>query len=644
MKKATLLYYFLLLTGILQAQNEITWKLSVAPIDDTSAYLTYQANMEEGWHLYAQEFEGDGPLKLKFNYEGLPPEVKILSEATTTAKLHHADDQYFGKIAYYNDEAIFKQKISFPAKEELVVEGVITGQICLDDGQCIPLDEPFSFELNGAEKATQNVGEQTNLPIWHTSPKESTVSDTEQSYWTIFFLAFLGGLAALFTPCVFPMIPLTVSYFTKGGKDKKSGIRKALFYGLSIVVIYVILGSIVTKLLGADSLNILSTNPWFNLAFFALLMIFGISFLGFFEITLPSSWANAADKQADKGGLIGIFFMAFALAIVSFSCTGPIVGTLLVQAASKGGLAPVIGMVGFSTAIALPFSLFAVFPSMMKSLPSSGGWLNSVKVVLGFIEIAAALKFLSVVDMALDLQLIQRELFIGIWVFFSLAIGFYLLGLFKMPHDTPVKKKGPVRIGFAILFIAFGLYISPGVLGKPVDLISGFPPAQEYGKELVYEDVELAAGQHAGPGGIPAFHDYEEGLAYAAKVKKPVLLDFTGIGCVNCRKIEDIVWSNPAIKNMLAKDYVLLSLYVDDNNTKLNDSEVYISPSTNKKVRTIGNKWSDFQMTRFNKNSQPYYVILDENRNQIGTDRAYDTSVEGYKKWLEEGIEAYKNR
>lgn len=472
-------------------------------------------------------------------------------------------------------------------------------------------------------------------------------------------MAFFAGFAALLTPCVFPMIPMTVSFFTKQSKTKAAGIKNAVLYGISIIVIYIILGVAVSGIFGANALNALSTNPWFNIFFFVLLVIFAISFFGAFEIILPSSWVNMADRKSDKGGIIGIFFMAFTLALVSFSCTGPIVGALLVQAAGEGGMAPVIGMLGFSSALALPFAFFAAFPGYLNSLPKSGGWLNSVKVVLGFLELAFAFKFLSIADMVLDLHLLEREVFIAIWIAISGGLGFYLLGKIRLPHDSPMDHTPVSRFVLGLLVLAFTIYMIPGLWGAPVNLISGFPPPKDYsespygvgntaavlagGNNSHINNNDLPEGMHPGPQNIPAFEDYEQALVYAKKVNKPLLLDFTGKGCTNCRKMEDKVWSNETVKGMLANDYVLVSLYVDLR-TKLPEEEVFISPKTGKKIRTIGNKWADFQLTRFNQQGQPYYVLIDTEENTLNQPKAYDPDVDGYIDWLNEGIEKFKNK
>ena len=483
-----------------------------------------------------------------------------------------------------------------------------------------------------------------------TKNNSSSTNSKTRGLWAIFFIAFLSGFAALLTPCVFPMIPLTVSFFTKQSKNRAVGIKNAIMYGVFIIVIYVLLGSVIVGLFGADSLNALSTNVWFNIIFFLLLVVFAISFLGAFEITLPQSWSNKVDSQADRGGIIGIFFMALALAIVSFSCTGPIVGTLLVESASKGGLAPIVGMLGFSIAIALPFALFAMFPGWMNSLPKSGGWLNTVKVFLGFLELALALKFLSNADLVLQLHWLEREVFLAIWIAVFGTLALYLFGKIKLPHDGNEHHISVGRLSLGLLVLAFTIYLIPGIWGAPLKMISGFPPPMNY-SEAPYgvgftklgtvngaDDKDfMPAGAELGPHDILAFNNYDEGLAYAKKVNKPVLIDFTGYACVNCRKMEERVWANPHILEILNKEIILVSLYVDDKRL-LPESEQYTSETTGKRIKSIGNKWSDFQIKEYQANAQPYYVLIDLEEEELNTPIGYTPDIEEYKKWLIDGV------
>lgn len=461
----------------------------------------------------------------------------------------------------------------------------------------------------------------------------------------------LGGFFALIMPCIFPMIPLTVSFFLKQSKSKADGFRKALLYGLSINVIYVVLGLLVTIIFGSEALNAMATNPWFNLAFFALFVVFAISFFGAFEITLPSSWVNKADDQSQRGGLLGIFFMAFTLALVSFSCTGPLIGQLLVATAVSGELlGPAVGMFGFSFALSLPFILFAAFPGWLKGLPKSGGWLNTVKVTLGFLELAFALKFLSTADMVWQKHWVERELFLALWVGIAFATALYLFGVFRMPHDD--EPKGGLGVGrmlTGVVFLVTGFYLLPGIWGAPVKLVAGFPPPSFYsenpngfGSGSAGSEKKLSEDAHC-PLNLPCFNDLEEARAYAVQVGKPLLLDFTGWGCVNCRKMEEEVWSRPEVRQRLAEDVVLVSLYVDER-TPLAESDQRVSETTGKKIKTIGQKWGDMQAQYFNANAQPYYVLMDpaaEVPTALNGHTAYDPDPKVFLSWLDSGLRIF---
>lgn len=485
------------------------------------------------------------------------------------------------------------------------------------------------------------------------TPNEPATTEPEKGLWSIFIIAFFSGFAALLTPCVFPMIPMTVSFFTKQSKTKGAAVRNAIFYGVSIIVIYVLLGILVTWIFGADALNALSTNVWFNLIFFILLVVFAVSFLGAFEIMLPNSWANKVDSQADRGGIIGILFMALALAIVSFSCTGPIVGTLLVQAASKGGIAPIIGMLGFSLALALPFMLFAMFPGWLHSLPKSGGWLNTVKVVLGFLELALAFKFLSNADLVLQLHLLEREVFLSIWIAIFGTLALYLFGKITLPHDSPMSHISVGRLSLGLLVFSFTVYMIPGLWGAPLKLINAFPPPMEYsesplgfGKNSSIEspNATLPDGAKSGPHQIVVFDDYEKGLAYAKTVNKPIMLDFTGFACVNCRKMENNVWSDERILSILKNQVVVISLYVDDKRD-LPKNEQFVSKTTGSAIETIGDKWTDFMISKYKTNTQPLYVLTDLNGNSLNSTQPTISyvGVDEYQVWLKEGISKFHN-
>jgi thiol:disulfide interchange protein DsbD len=634
--------------GQFDFQEPVTWKTSIEKINDLEYYLVFEAKIDNKWHLYSQfsDEKGSGRLEIEseqadslFTFEGKALESEVFKEYNETFKVTET---------FFEKDAVLKQKIKL-LKEVNELEISVYGQVCKE--VCILLNETFTFSLNKA------------LPLGTTLLKNETVVKTEvkketkpkkkdKGLLSLFLLSFLGGLAALFTPCVFPMIPMTVSFFTKQSKTKAAGIKNAVVYGLAIIALYVILGTVVTAIFGADALNALSTDPWFNIVFFFILIIFAASFLGAFEIMLPNSWANKVDRQADRGGMLGIFFMALALAIVSFSCTGPIVGTALVAAAGKGGVAPIISMLGFSSAIALPFTLFAMFPGWLNSLPKSGGWLNTVKVVLGFLELALAFKFLSNADLVLDLHWLEREVFLAIWIVVFGALGFYLFGKIQLPHDSPITKISVGRLFLGLLTFTFVIYLIPGLWGAPLKLISGFPPPLKYSESPYgvgftklasssgFVKESLPKGAEYGPHDIVAFKDYEEGMAYAKKVGKPVFLDFTGKACVNCRKMEEKVWSETKVLQVLRNDVVLISLYVDYRKS-LPKSEQYISEVTGKKVKTVGNKWSDFQMEKYQTNAQPYYVILDNNGNDLSSPTAYTPDANEYYEWLVNGIDKY---
>ncbi|RYE36391.1 MAG: thioredoxin family protein [Sphingobacteriaceae bacterium] len=507
-----------------------------------------------------------------------------------------------------------------------------------------------------ADTQTTKVAPPKKEAVKEASHKIET-KEVQQSMWAIFLAGLFGGFAALIMPCIFPMLPLTVSYFTKTAQSRGSAITKAIIYGLSIIVIYVAFGLIITVIFGADALNDLATNGVFNLVFFLLLIVFAVSFFGAFEITLPSAWANKMDEQSDKGGFLGLFFMAATLALVSFSCTGPIIGTLLVQAATSGALlGPAVGMFGFSLALAIPFALFAMFPSWLNSLPKSGGWLNSVKVVLGFLELALALKFLSNVDLAYHWEWFDREIFLVLWIVIFGLMGIYLLGKLKFSHDSPVEHVTIPRLFLSIIVLAFTVYMIPGLWGAPLKSISAFlPPLQTQDFDLYTPSISgnrqsstqnndntthKYADIFKAPLGLNAFFDYDEALASAKKNHKPIMIDFTGHACVNCRKMEASVWTDKAVYNLISNDFVLLQLYVDDK-TELPTAEQTVN-AQGKKLTTIGKKWSDFQASKFKANSQPFYVLLDDNGNLLVQPQGADYNADNYKAFLQSGLDAFK--
>ncbi|MDT0677955.1 protein-disulfide reductase DsbD family protein [Zunongwangia sp. F117] len=645
-----------------QIYDPVSWETSVEKISGNDYELIIKATIEPGWHLYAQNIDEGGPVPTSFKFS---PNGKFNLQGETAQSNPHTvyDDIFEMETSFYEDRAEFRQKISLEEPGVAVIEGEVTFMVC-DDTQCLPPETKIlTFKLASTGKAQltgeKNAADKGNdlKENENTEIEDKTVQDinssNERSFWGIFFIAFLSGFAALLTPCVFPMIPMTVSFFTKQSKTKSAGIRNAVFYGVCIIIIYVILGSLVTLIFGADALNALSTNVWFNLIFFLLLLIFAFSFLGAFELVLPSSWSTRIDSKADRGGVIGIFFMALALAVVSFSCTGPIVGTLLVQAASEGGFAPLVGMLGFSSAIAIPFTLFAAFPGWLNSLPRSGGWLNTVKAVLGFLELALAFKFLSNADLVLQLHLLERETFLAIWIAIFGTLTLYLFGKINLPHDSPLPHISVGRLSLGIFVLAFTLYLIPGLWGAPLQWVSGFPPPGQYSESpygvgnsrggLTSGSPDLPEGAELGPHDIPSFHDYETGMVYATKEDKPVLLDFTGYACVNCRKMEERVWSDPKVLQVLKNDLVLISLYVDDKKA-LPEEEQYVSKTTGKKIETVGNKWSDFQIKNYKANAQPYYVLLDNKGKNLNAPTAYDPDIDSYLNWLNEGIKNYHEK
>ncbi|MDN3491574.1 protein-disulfide reductase DsbD family protein [Winogradskyella bathintestinalis] len=643
-------------TAIAQVLEPVEWSTSTEKISETEYDLIINATIDSGWHLYSQEVPDDGPIPTTFTY--VESEDYTLVNKTLEEEGHTVDDPIFGMmIKFFGDKAEFRQRVKILNNEISVIKGEVEFMVC-DDSKCLPPTYvDLNFNIQNIESSEQD-DDKNGIGFSEIAPKDTYTpegkDESQKGLWTIFILAFISGFAALLTPCVFPMIPMTVSFFTKQSKTRAAGIRNAIIYGLAIIVIYVLLGTGVTAIFGADVLNALATNVWFNVIFFVLLIIFALSFLGAFEIMLPNSWANKVDKQADRGGLIGIFFMALALAIVSFSCTGPIVGTLLVEAASKGGIAPIIGMLGFSLAIALPFALFAAFPGWLNSLPKSGGWLNTVKVVLGFLELALAFKFLSQADLVLQLHILEREVFIAIWIAIFGALAMYLFGKIKLPHDSPLTHISVGRLSLALIVSTFTIYMIPGLWGAPLNLISAFPPPMEYSESpygVGYSKItggssanheELPEGAHLlAPHDIMAFNDYETGLAYAKKVGKPVMIDFTGWACVNCRKMEQNVWPKAKILSILKNDVVLISLYVDDKR-KLAEGDIVESQlKPGKKLKYIGQKWSELQTIKYKANTQPFYILMDHDEENLIKPVAYTPDADVYYEWLKTGVENF---
>ncbi|MEN9337613.1 MAG: hypothetical protein RLZZ500_2600 [Bacteroidota bacterium] len=651
-------------TTLGQIKNPVKWSSKTEQLSETEFNLIATGTIEEGWHVYSQFTPDGGSLPMVLTFKDSKGNYELIGKAKESPYKKVYSDIFEVDEYLFEHKVVVTQKVKITNPKLKAIKLKLEYQVCKE--QCINDSKDFTFDLPPlnltAAVETPEQADTTSMAT-ATSPiptkelvkeavaevKTAKKADEDKSIWSIFFLSFLGGLAALFTPCVFPMIPMTVSFFTKQSKTPAQGKRNAIFYGAAIIIIYILLGSIVTAIFGADALNSLSTNVWFNLIFFALLVFFAASFLGAFEIVLPNSWANKVDRQADRGGFVGILFMALALAIVSFSCTGPIVGNLLVISASKGGLAPLIGMFGFSLALALPFMLFALFPSWMNSLPKSGGWLNTVKVSLGFLELALAFKFLSNADLVLQKHYFERELFLAVWIIIFGAWAVYLFGKLTLPHDSPVTHLSVGRLFLALFVSIFTLYLIPGLWGAPLKLISGFPPPMHYsespnglsGGGHAGLTASLPEGAHVGPHGIIAFDDYEKGLAYAKTVNKPVFVDFTGDACVNCRKMEENVWPSNAILPTLKEKVVLISL-VCDRKIELPKAEQYVSKTTGKEIVTIGNKWSDFQITRYQNNAQPLYVIQTPEGKDLSKPIGYTPDVNEYKQWLEDGLKNFK--
>ena len=652
-----------------QISNPVKWTSRTEKISANEFNLVFEGAIDDEWHVYSQFTPDGGSLPMEITFKDAKGNFDLIGKAVETGTKKEFNDVFNVDEIFFVKKVLIKQKVKILNAKGFKIEAKVDYQVCKTS--CVNDKKSFTFDIPKiAEAAVVPVvaGKTTILPdtisivadtptvekpdeIVNTTiipePNKLPKSDENRGLLSIFFLAFLAGFAALLTPCVFPLIPMTVSFFTKQSKTKAAGIKNAIFYGLSIIVIYVALGSIVTAVYGADALNALATNVWFNLIFFVLLIIFASSFLGAFEIMLPNSWANKVDKQADRGGIVGILFMALGLSIVSFSCTGPFVGNILFAAASSGGIGPIVGMLGFSLALALPFMLFAMFPGWLNTLPKSGGWLNTVKVFLGFLELALAFKFLSNADLVLQLHLLEREVFLAIWIAIFGVLAWYLFGKISLPHDSEVKHISVGRLYLGLLVLAFTVYLIPGLWGAPLKLISAFPPPIEYsenprgiGKNNTSVAGNLPEGAEYGPHDIVTFHDYDKGIAYAKSVNKPVMLDFTGHACQNCRKMEINVWSDQRVLPILNRDVVLISLYVDEH-IDLPQKDQFISKLTGEKIVTVGDKWTDLMLSKYKTNTQPLYVLTDHNGNPIHETVSY-TGVDEYLNWLKTGIAKFK--
>lgn len=683
MKKVLSFMLLLMIAWAAEAQilTPVKWEIKLEDSDSSVKTLLFSAKLDNGWHLYDMNLPEGGPISTSFNYETLKGAKTVGSPVPSKKATTVYDEQFEMNLSWYAHEVSFTQKLEITNPKAFKVEGYVEFMACNDEN-CLPPDkESFSFNQSNinVEKTLQAMAKVGDIPaeeladtvsvveevsedvsvakpnktadtegtssslvhsdLWEPVIEElkafgdTTVTAADTSWLFIFFAGFLGGLIALLTPCVWPMIPMTVSFFLKRTKDRKKAIRDAVTYGVSIIVIYLVLGLLITGIFGASALNDLSTNAIFNIIFFLLLVLFAVSFFGAFEIVLPSSWTNKLDMKADSTtGIISIFFMSFTLVLVSFSCTGPIIGTLLVQAASMGSkVGPAIGMFGFALALSIPFSFFAVFPNMLQSMPKSGGWLNSVKVVLGFLELALALKFLSVADLAYGWRLLDREVFVVLWIVIFALLGFYLLGKIRFSHDSELKHVSVPRLFMAIISFGFSIYMIPGLWGAPLKAISAFAPPL-YTQDFSLYDNEVHA----------AFTDYEAGMEYAKRNNKPVMIDFSGYGCVNCRKMEASVWTNIRVKDILEKDYVLITLIVDDK-SKLPEPIEIVENGKTRVLRTVGDKWSYLQRSKFGANAQPFYVLLDGDGKPLSPSYAFDEDVSKYIQFLNKGLSEFQN-
>ena len=686
--KQRIAYIFLLFSILFSSAPNLTAQMGgmINPVkfshkitDDGKqiATVSITARIMDGWHLYDQNLPKGGPVPLVFHTDKLVGAKALGGFKADKQPESYIDDIFEVEVREFAGTVTFSQQLEITDPKAFVYEGYLKGQACQDN--CVQVEYDFSFsskqlskamlavvasepsatadEKSTAEAETDSTETAQLAATDSLSTATTSASFSEANYWApvvdqlkaygdrnqkqstagllyIFIYGFLGGLIALITPCVWPMIPMTVSFFLKRTKSRKAAIRDAMIYGLSIIVIYVALGLIITAIFGASALNNLATNAVFNIIFFLILVLFAVSFFGAFDLVLPAKWTNKMDSKADSTtGLLSIFFMAFTLVLVSFSCTGPIIGTLLVQAGTSGEIvAPAIGMIGFALALALPFSLFAIFPNMLQSMPKSGGWLNSVKVVLGFLELALSLKFLSVADLAYGWGILDRETFLALWIIIFALLGFYLLGKIRLPHDTPLEKISVSRLFMAIISLAFSVYMIPGLWGAPLKAITAFAPP------LYTQDFNLYDGEvHA------KFDDFDAGMRYAQETGKPVLLDFSGFGCVNCREMENSVWIDPTVKGLLEDDYILITLMVDDKTALPNVIEVEENGSV-KKLRTIGDKWSYLQRSKFAANAQPYYIAIDPAGNPLSASYAHDTNISNYIDFLKGGLKEYEKR
>lgn len=665
------LFQILIVNSYSQILEPVTWRFSTEKISDKEFDLIFTASIEPKWHLYSQDIPMTPPATT-FKFIDTK-DVEFVGKVTESEAIEEFDPNFDIKLKYFANKAIFKQKVKLLSSGTKEIKGSVDFMSC-DDTKCIPPAElEFSFKVGNNEvvaKVEMPVEKQeveaVNVvkPIENNkdTPIENDITGSKATLWGFFFLAFLGGLAAILTPCVFPMIPMTVSFFMNNKGSKLKGKINAIVYGLSIIAIYTLIGSILAVVAGPDIANWLSTHWLPNILFFIIFIVFAASFFGMFEITMPHWLVNTSDQKADQGGFMGTVFMALTLVLVSFSCTGPIVGTILVESAGGQVLKPIVGMFGFSLAFALPFTLFAFFPSWLHGLPKSGGWLNSVKVVLGFLELALGLKFLSVADQTYHWGILDREVYLALWIVIFFMLGLYLLGKIKFAHDSEVKSLSVPRLILSILTFSFVVYLIPGMFGAPLKALSGYtPPMHTHDFDLnalIRNNARYSSGNAVKspetcdtpkfheklhlPHGLEGYFDYDQALACAKAQNKPLFIDFTGHGCVNCREMEANVWSDPKVLQLLTDEYVVVALYVDDK-TELPENEWVTSTYDKKVKKTIGKKFADFQITKFNVNAQPFYALMGNEGQVLAQPRAYNLNVDEFIKFLETGVDNYKS-
>ena len=669
--KFLLIFAFFVISFSLSAQivEPVKWKFDSKKLSNDEMELIFMAEIEPGWHLYDTSLPEGGPISTSINYSDSTKFKFAGNLEKVPAPTEVFDKTFQMKLRFFNNKVVLKQKIKIVSKEVSEITGYVEFMSCNDENCTPPAEVNFSFKVNNTDKSQiLNTGE-TEKPNTLVTNKGNKGSS--ETLWLFFFFSFLAGLAAILTPCVFPMIPMTVSFFMHSGESKLKSRLNASFYGISIIAIYTIIGSIVAVIFGPDIANWLSTHWIPNLLFFLIFTLFAFSFFGMFEIVLPSWLVNTSDKQVDKGGLLGSFFMALTLVLVSFSCTGPIVGAILVESAGGQVLKPIVGMFGFSLAFALPFTVFALFPGWLSNLPKSGGWLNSVKVVLGFLELALGLKFLSIADQTYHWGILDREVYLAIWIVIFTLLSFYLLGKLKFAHDSDTKFVTVPKLMLAIVTFSFVVYMIPGMFGAPLKAISGYLPPQSTNDfdlhQIIREEINMVTSGSGFqqkeenialcekpkyseflhlPHGLEGYFDYEQGLACAKAQNKPIFIDFTGHGCVNCREMEANVWSDPRVLQRLKNDFVVIALYVDDK-TKLPESEWVVSKYDNKTKKTLGKKYADFQISNYGVNAQPYYVLLDSDGNKLAEPKAYDLNPDNFVEFLDRGLDKFqevKNR